>query len=411
MRLFLGLMLCFVLASAPVLAQPKADLKKVESDLHSQKNKQKALAEKQQNIEEKLEKMRSELVDVSAEVQKHERVMLKLRDQQAETNAKIQEAGKNLENQKESLANTIVALQRLNRMPPQALLARPSAPIDMARSFGLLQEIIPAVSDKAQAMKVTFNELQALREDQQRQEQDLASEKAKLDIRQTRLEKIVKQRKTLLASNRKEQEQAARQVAALASRAGSLKDLMAKIERDNATKKQQLSAVPALKAPVEQEIKENEQIVAEKKAPEIIHKMKNWIGKAIYNLGTARMPVTGHIATPFGSRSGEGIVTQGVTIAAQSGAIVTAPSSGKVRFAGPFRQYKLLVIIQHPNGEHSLLGGMQELYTRTGARVDAGEPLGKLSAGKMAGDSSAATSLYYERRRNGKPIDPRQARG
>ncbi|MDB5477839.1 MAG: metallopeptidase, partial [Alphaproteobacteria bacterium] len=103
-------------------------------------------------------------------------------------------------------------------------------------------------------------------------------------------------------------------------------------------------------------------------------------------------------------------------ITANPGAIVTAPDPGTIRFAGPFRQYKLLVIIQHDNGEHSLLGGLQELYTSVGAKVVKGEPLGKLppaksSEVKMEGDSGPATSLYYERRRNGKPIDPRKANG
>ena len=391
------------------MAQHRVELKKVESDLQSQKEKQQALAEKQAGIEEKLDAMRSELIDVSSEVQKHERVMLKLHDEQSVTLAKIEEAGKNLDSQRRSLAHTIIALQRLNRMPPQALLARPSAPIDMARSFGLLQEIIPAVSEKAQEIKIAFAELQTLHENQKRQEVELAAEKSKLDIRQAKLEKIVAKRKALLQQNRQQQEEAARQVASLASRAGNLKDLMTRLERQAATEKQNKSIVPSLKAPLEET---QEIATAPEKPPEIISKVKSWLGNVVSNLGNARMPVTGHIATGYGQRAGEGIITQGVTIAAQPGAIVTAPSRGTVRFAGPFRQYKLLVIIQHPNGEHSLLGGMQELYTRTGAKVDAGEPLGKLSTqSKMAGDSSTPTSLYYERRRNGKPIDPRSARG
>ena len=416
MRLIPVFLLCTLMAASPAMAQSKAghkaELTKVEADLKDQKDRQETLKESRAQIEEKLETMRAELIDVSSEVQKHERVILKLHDEQAITNAKIKETSQNLDEQRESLAHTIIALQRLNRMPPQALLARPTAPIDMARSFGLLQQVIPAVSEKAQEMKLAFNELQALQADQKRQEQDLAAEKQKLETRQAKLEKIVRQRKTLLARNQKDQEAAARQVAALASRAGNLKDLMQKLDREEATRRQQKAKTPSLSAPKQQD----EGVAADtdfaESPPPMLNRMKRWIGKAISNLGSARMPVTGHIATAYGQEAAEGIISRGVTIAAQPGAIVTAPSRGTVRFAGPFRQYKLLVIIQHPNGEHSLLGGMQELYTRTGARIDAGEPLGKLSTqSKMAGDSNGTTSLYYERRRNGKPIDPRTARG
>jgi murein hydrolase activator len=139
--------------------------------------------------------------------------------------------------------------------------------------------------------------------------------------------------------------------------------------------------------------------------------LMGWMGR-----GSGSLPVTGRVQTGYGQTIAGGDKSQGLSIAAAPGAIVTAPTGGIVRFAGPFRQYKLLVIIQHPNGEHSLLGGLQELYTRVGDSVVSGEPVGKLphsaeGDGKLVGDSTRTASLYYERRRHGKPIDPRQARG
>lgn len=388
MRLALCLILVLTTFAVPAFAGKHSDeLKSIEADLKKHKDHQKELADTQVDIEKKLENVRQDLINISSDIQLHERTMAKLNDQRQQTETDIEAAQQKLQNQRKSLAEVIMALQRLNRMPPQALLARPSAPIDMARSFGLLQKVIPAVSEQAQQVKLTFDHLQELHLVQADQQEELAKQKAKLDIRQARLEKLVKQRQILLSNNQAEQQKTTQQVTRLANRASTLKDLLEKITRQ----------IPP-------------PVVAKK--PDVVQKVKQWFGDVTAATGNSRLPVIGKIQTGYGQNMGSGNTSQGLSITAEPGAIVTAPSNGVIRFAGPFRHYKLLVIIQHPNGEHSLLGGMQELYTRTGATVTAGEPLGKLPrSAKMKGDSSHSTSLYYERRRNGKPIDPRQARG
>lgn len=396
MRLFILFISAFFLLSVPAHAEKhKDELKKVETDLKTQKEKQQDLARTQGDIEKKLNQMRSELMATTSEIQKHEQAVLALQDQRHETETQIEESSKKLDGQRESLARTIMALQRLNRMPPQALLARPNAPIDMARSFELLQKVIPAVAEQAQEIKTAFTHLQELHDTQKNQEQQLLAEREKLTGRQDKLEKIVKERQALLQANQSQQKDVTRQVANLANRATTLKDLLRQIQIK--------PIIPAPAPDIEMPLKKGEK-------PKVAESVKEWFGSVVNRFGNASLPVTGRIATAYGQSAGEGIISQGLTINAAPGSIVTAPSAGVVRFAGPFRQYKLLVIVQHPNGEHSLLGGMQELYTRTGARVSNGEPLGKLPGRNLAGDS-ASTSLYYERRRNGKPIDPRQARG
>jgi murein hydrolase activator len=70
-----------------------------------------------------------------------------------------------------------------------------------------------------------------------------------------------------------------------------------------------------------------------------------------------------------------------------------------VVFAGPFRGYGQLLIIEHSEGYHSLMAGMGRIDTSVGARVLAGEPIGA-----MAEDGTP--SLYVELRRDGQPINP-----
>lgn len=378
---------CFVLmlVVAPVTqaARPAEDLKKVEANLQQEKKRQQELETSRRDLEAKLDEVQGALLEMTGNVQAHEKAVLKLHTAQAETETKIKTMHEELDNQRQSLAHIIMALQRLNRVPPQALLARPSAPIDMARSFDMLQKIIPSVAEQAAEIKQTVETLAALRETQKQQEKDLLAEQKILEGKQNKLAGLLKERKKLLAENNAQQQQATRKMAALASQARDLRGLMQQLERQERVAP---TPKPAYRS--------------------VAKTLQKWLG---LGGGAGRLPVAGNVETGFGEEMPGGGQSQGLRINAASGAIVTAPSAGIVRFAGPFRQYKLLVIVQHDNGEHSLLGGLQEVYTATGAHVVAGEPLGKLP--KLEGDSSRSASLYYERRRNGKPIDPRQSRG
>jgi septal ring factor EnvC (AmiA/AmiB activator) len=76
---------------------------------------------------------------------------------------------------------------------------------------------------------------------------------------------------------------------------------------------------------------------------------------------------------------------------------------GIVRFADDFKNYGKLVIIEHKNGYHSLLGGLGRIDSAVGQPVKAGEPIGILPKASSRGGKPA---LYYELRRNGNPVDP-----
>jgi len=397
MRFSLCLALCFSLASFPAFADKRhEELKKIEANLQDQQRRDKELDAKTAGLSSQMEETRSAMIELSQDMQSHEQAVLKMRQAKAVTEKEIDTTKEKLEGQRTSLAQIIMAMQRLDRVPPQALLLRPSAPIDMARSFELLRQVIPAVSAQAAEIKETVTHLEELHETQQVQENQLVSEQAELKKKQASLENLLKKRQKILAQTKAEQEASHAKSMELASQAKDLRDLMDRIARESderVQRRQNATTAPA----------DNRDDDLGKKGHNLVKSLTDWFGKV-----TSRhhLPVAGDVTTGYGESTPGGGQSQGLTIRAAPGSIVTAPGDGVVRFAGPFRQYKLLVIIQHSGGEHSLLGGMQELYTQTGAKVAAGEPLGKLP--KLEGDSTAVASLYYERRRNGKAVDPRQ---
>src|SRR5262249_31305667 len=123
------------------------------------------------------------------------------------------------------------------------------------------------------------------------------------------------------------------------------------------------------------------------------------------------LPVAGRFARLFGENDGNGGVMHGDTVTTQSGAIVTAPSDGDVLYAGPFRSYGQLLILNAGDGYHVVLAGMGRISVATGQSVLAGEPVGVMGEAKVASTSASGIGntgpeLYVEFRKDGKPVDP-----
>jgi len=127
--------------------------------------------------------------------------------------------------------------------------------------------------------------------------------------------------------------------------------------------------------------------------------------------GRLPLPVNGARIKEFGAPDGLGGTEKGLTVAARPGAQITAPCDGWVVYAGPFRNYGQLLILNAGNGYHVLLAGMDRISVGLGQFVVTGEPLAvmggggsQLPAAPVA--NSAQPALYVEFRKDGTPVDP-----
>jgi septal ring factor EnvC (AmiA/AmiB activator) len=112
-------------------------------------------------------------------------------------------------------------------------------------------------------------------------------------------------------------------------------------------------------------------------------------------------PAQGRIARGFGVRDGGAPATQGVSVATRAGAQVVAPAAGEVAYAGVFRSYGQVLILNVDGGYAVVLTGLESINARVGEQVRAGQPVGQMSAA-----ATPAPELYVEVRRNGQPVDP-----
>ncbi len=109
-----------------------------------------------------------------------------------------------------------------------------------------------------------------------------------------------------------------------------------------------------------------------------------------------RLPVEGILLTGTGEISDAGVHARGLTFETPPGALVVSPAGGRVAYAGPFRGYGEIVIIDHGDGWTSLVTNLAQRAVSVGDQLTAGAPLGRTGQGRPR--------LSVELRRAGKPI-------
>ena len=109
-----------------------------------------------------------------------------------------------------------------------------------------------------------------------------------------------------------------------------------------------------------------------------------------------RLPVAGRLVTGTGEISDAGVHARGLTFETAPGAPVAAPRAGRIVYAGAFRGYGEIVIIDHGGGWTSVVTGLSGLAVRVGERVAMGAPLGRAAADEPR--------VSVELRRAGRPV-------
>lgn len=339
------------------------------------------------------------------------------------------------------LAEVLAGLQRMGLNPPPALLVKPEDAMSSVRSSILLAAVVPEMRVQTRILLDDLNELAAVR-------QSLDDERVRLDEtriaqrdEQARLSLLVEEKREIegrtLDQLAAEQKRAAELAAQARSLEGLIGDLEAQIEVDllaaeqarQAAERARLQAeaeaerkrIEAAQAEIEAErqqalaeAEEAEQRVAALRRAEQLEAARPRLepDKPFSQLvKSLARPVGGRTITAFGRDDGLGAISNGETVEARAGAIVTAPAQATVLYAGPFRAYGQLLILDVGDGYHVVLAGMSSLDVSTGQTMVAGEPVGVMGAIKLASVSAAAIqndnpTLYIEFRKNGKPVDP-----
>jgi septal ring factor EnvC (AmiA/AmiB activator) len=409
----------------PQEQQSQRALTEVERQLEASRKRDAELARSSEALERELTSLRSRLVQTADEATKLENELTGLEEtlRVMEAEERIQAA--RLDADKAQISELLGALQRLSRIPPEAMIARPESPVDTLRSALLLRSAVPILRDRAEALTGALQQFADLRT--HLAERRTQAEKASTDLaaRQGDIAKLVERRQELQQQTQAEREQVADRMASLGTEAKDLRTLLERMERERierekreaeerrraeerrkaeaAAKAAALAREKAATEKAEREKAAREAAAAEARERELAAAALPPPSPPDSRDEAQRLPVAGQVTTRYGEADKFGVTSRGLTVTSRPGAQVVAPSAGSVMFAGPFRGYGLILIVEHPNGYHSLIAGLGRIDTKVGQRVLAGEPLGV-----MGTPPDGNPDLYFELRRNGQPINPQR---
>ncbi|BCG92298.1 membrane protein [Mesorhizobium sp. 131-2-1] len=311
------------------------------------------------------------------------------------------------------LAEVLGALQRMGLNPPPAILVKPEDALSSVRSAILLGAVVPELRQQTEVLLADLKEQTRVTASIEAERARLTTAVGEQTAEKKRLTMLLEAKQKLQAETETEIAAEKQRSQALAAKAGSLKELIASLEADKTRKAADQAKAAEQKSADADQAAPNAAPASTELASLPVPEGNQLTAAAPFSAlqGQIALPVTGKIKRRFGADDGNGAVMQGDMVATQSGAIVTAPADGNVLYAGPFRSYGQLLILNAGDGYHVVLAGMSRISVATGQSVLAGEPVGAMGEARVASTSasqngSATPELYVEFRKDGKPVDP-----
>lgn len=275
----------------------------------------------------------------------------------------------------ERLARLLGALQSMQTSPETLLLLHPSGALDSARAGMLLADLVPALEAEADALREKLEEVVALRAIQESGMQTLSDGLLGVQSARTGLSRAI-------ANRRRDDEREKTDDAAMQALINSAETLSAFA-----------GSLGFAGAPPEPDA-----------AFETAKGVLDW-------------PVRGTMIRAFNEADASGTRRPGIIVATPSQALVSAPWSGTLRYAGPLLDYGNVMILEPEIGYLLVLAGFGGIYAGEGDIVDKGdalalmggdpgslrENLDDLAAGRGPGQEE---TLYIELRIGNEPVDP-----
>lgn len=379
-------------------------LKKHDEELKALRDQQQKSTETEAEIKRQIEeigadrrKLNQALIDTAARVRDVEAKVAATEDKLKPLDAQETGLRKSLDDRRGVIGEVLAALQRIGRRPPPALISSPEDALQSVRTAMVLGAVLPEMRQQVSALAHDLASLIAVRKDIAAGRDKLKSELASLGQERTRMSALIADRQQQEADREKQLAAERAHATDLAQQAGSLQDLIAKLEKglDPATR--------AARERAEQ---------AQRPSMGALHDPGRLAPAVAFASLRGRLPtpVNGVKLKEFGDPDGMGGSEKGVSIATRAGAQITAPADGWVVYAGPFRSYGQLLILNVGGGYHVLLAGMDRISVDLGQFVLTGEPVAVMGTGSRIAAILAAGSsqpvLYVELRKDGTPVDP-----
>jgi septal ring factor EnvC (AmiA/AmiB activator) len=334
---------------------------------------------------EAADKTAREAAALAARIQQSEAEIAAAEGRLALINSQRRVLMKRLAQRREPLVRLTGALQNFARRPLALSVLKPGSLQETVYLRAMLETTMPQVRQRTAALRTEVDRGRKLEAAAVQALAALESQQDTLDTRRDRLAAVETRQR--LESRRRSGE-AARETDRALALAEEARDLGGLVDRlaQAGSLRDELAALPG---PILRPAMPASSTVA------AVIPRRAGIGSPPDGL---QLPVAGRTIAGFGSLTENGVPAEGVTIAPRGGAQVVAPAAGRVAFAGPYRGFGRIIIIEHGGGWTSLVTGLARTDVEVGEEIVAGAPLG------VAGPSRPQVTL--ELRKDGQPVNP-----
>ncbi len=362
------------LDETPELAGKRLELRGVEDTISTTGEQKLKIDNELEKIETERQRLSQTLLDATTRLQATEESAVELENRLAELKTQEDAALRSLQNRRALVGEVLLVLQRMGLRPAPALLARPEDILEAIRTSMTIGAVLPQMRAETVALQNDLSKLVKLRDDMREQRKNLARNKENLISQRAFLQDMIAQRRKAQREKEAARDAESARVRALASKATSIKDLIARMEAESdAARRAAKAAKDADEARVAAESALSREQRAKAMAAPFRDPARLAPAIAFADLkGRLPLPTLGGFLRRFGAPDGYGGVEKGVSIGARENGIVVSPCDGWVAFAGPYRSYGQLLILNAGGGYYMVLAGMDRINVNVGQFVLAG---------------------------------------
>ena len=396
-RFLLCLAMVFSLIVLPGFAQDTQadtfsvdDLKQVERERDKALKRLKKLKKSGLKADRELTDIDADLIAAAADSRRREEAAVKAEITLAKLVRDEASARQRLLSDRETLEDVLATLMTFGSRRPPALASHPDDTAKAVRAAILMGDVAPKLKSRAETLAAEIDRLAELQDTIRDEQASLVRAEKTLAARRDEID-------ALYAEKRAARQTLVARTAELESRTRDLADQASSIRELLDNLANAAPSPPSLKPPAPRKASIKKTRPKPKPNPRTNPASPPMAGRG----GPILAPVTGQVLRRFGEAPETGGRQKGETWRTRTRAQVVSPQEARVEFAGDFRSYGQILILDVGNGYLVVLAGLDSVYAETGQIVLAGEPVGRMA-------SEAAPELYFEVRKDGDPIDPAQ---
>jgi murein hydrolase activator len=401
--------------------EAKQRLDATEQELQSSRVKAEGLTKDLAALAEERARLNSELIEAGGRVQASEAKLSETEGKLAELTEQVTVIQTSITERKVAIVKMLSAMQRIGRTPPPAIVTRRDDALAVVRGAKLLAKVFPELKYQADNLSEELAGLVRLEDSIRTQRDEQKREADQLAAEQARLDRLIEEKKSKLTQGQVELTELTQSAEQLAGEVSTLNELIERLEvqiakAEVAQYEAEIAAEKALRARLQQEVMAtpaNENVIEIKpESTKVAFASPDRLKPAMpfeRAKGTLKLPAQGRQMNGFGDKDPAGTTLRGMSLQTREEARITAPADGWVVYAGPFRSYGQLLIINAGGGYHILLAGMNRIDVSLGQFVLAGEPIAAMGSPvdpSSSGEESSRPVLYVEFRKDGRPVDP-----